>query len=277
MNENFKIGFFKTLWIIKDYLSAVVIGGGWVPVIFYHYLLSDKSIQPIMTRDIDLMVDNKLPISGNKSVDTLLSEAGLTYRIGGQQHSPAVKYEGQIDGHEVEIEFLVHHSGRGDTKVVEVQSGLRAQALRYVAIAVENTIEVEIDDFEVEDEIWPLKVKVPSPAAFIFQKGLVFTRRRDRPKKEKDLYYIFEVLANCTELKGQIIKEFADLKNKYRWFNNFKKNIETHFSDGKSIGVTMVSNQRPPGAFPDMTDAQFEQYVIGIFQEFTDEIRLIGH
>ena len=56
MPENFKAGFLKTLWIIRAYLSEIVIGGGWVPLIYYHYLLADKSREPIRTRDIDLMV-----------------------------------------------------------------------------------------------------------------------------------------------------------------------------------------------------------------------------
>lgn len=133
----------------------VIIGCGWVPVIYYHYLLSDKSIQP-----------------------------------------------------------WVH-----------------AQALRYIAITTENAIEVDIDDFQVENNIVPLKVKVPSPAAFIFQKGLVFTRRRNRLKSEKDLYYIFEVLTRCRELRNEIVKNFVDLKNKYTWYHKFKKNIDMHFSD----------------------------------------------
>jgi len=56
MPEDFKAGFLKTLWIIRDYLSEIVIGGGWVPLIYYHYLLADKSKEPIRTRDIDFTV-----------------------------------------------------------------------------------------------------------------------------------------------------------------------------------------------------------------------------
>lgn len=37
MNEPFISGFLKTLRILKDYLSVIVIGGGWVPVIYYRF------------------------------------------------------------------------------------------------------------------------------------------------------------------------------------------------------------------------------------------------
>ena len=57
MPEDFKAGFLKTLWILRDYLSVIVIGGGWVPLLYYHYLLADKSREPMRTRDIDLLVD----------------------------------------------------------------------------------------------------------------------------------------------------------------------------------------------------------------------------
>jgi hypothetical protein len=33
MPEDFKAGFLKTLWIIRDYLSEIVIGCGWT-----HYI-----------------------------------------------------------------------------------------------------------------------------------------------------------------------------------------------------------------------------------------------
>ena len=49
MPEDFKAGFVKTLWILRDYLPVMVIGGGWVPLLYYHYLLADKFKEPIRT------------------------------------------------------------------------------------------------------------------------------------------------------------------------------------------------------------------------------------
>ena len=43
MAEDFKKGFLKTLWIIRDYLPSVIIGGGWAPLVYYHYLINDKN------------------------------------------------------------------------------------------------------------------------------------------------------------------------------------------------------------------------------------------
>ncbi len=274
MPKDFKAGFLKTLWILRDYLSEIVIGGGWVPLVYYHYLLADKSKEPIRTRDIDLMVHEKLPVIGSKTVNQLLSEAGLEAKFKSLETPPVICYEGNIDGYEVEIEFLTHQKGAREDAVIEVQKGLKAQSLRFISISIDNTLEVEIDDFPVEDGLPLLKVKVPSPGAYIFHKGLVFARRAREQKKAKDLYYIFDILANCPELKERIIAELKKLREAYPagWFKTFKKNLKTYFSTITSDGVSLITGQRPLTAFPNLNDEQFKQYVLGIFQEFIRQV-----
>jgi len=275
MPEDFKSGFLKTLWIIRDYLSEIVIGGGWVPLIYYHYLLADKSREPIRTRDIDLMVKLKLPVIGSKTLDQLLVEAGFKPNFKSRETPPVICYDGNIDGHEVEIEFLTDQRGAKEDTVIEVQKGLNAQSLRFISIPLTNVIEVEIDDIPVGDGSSLLKVKIPSPGAYIFHKGLVFVRRKQQQKKAKDLYYIFDILANCLELREQIIKELKELKKVFPhpWFRRFIRKLEDNFSNLTSEGVLLVLSQRPAGAFTNLNDEQFKQYVLGTLQEFIGEIK----
>jgi len=275
MPENFKAGFLKALWIIRDYLPEIVIGGGWVPLIYYHYLLADKAREPIRTRDIDLMVELKLPVIGSKTVNQLLVEAGFKPNFKSRETPPVICYEGNIDGHEVEIEFLTDQRGAKEDVVVEVQKGLNAQFLRFISIPLTNVIEVEIDDIPVVDRPSTLNVKIPSPEAYIFHKGLVFVRRKGHQKKAKDLYYIFDILANCLELREGIIKGLKELKKAYPhpWFRRFIRNLEVNFSNLTSDGVMLVLSQRPPGAFPNLNDEQFKQYVLSTLQEFIGEIK----
>ena len=77
MNDLFVPGFIKTLWILKDYLPVIVIGGGWAPFVYHQYLLGNTSHEPIRTRDIDLMVPRTVPVIGKKTVDQVLVEAGF--------------------------------------------------------------------------------------------------------------------------------------------------------------------------------------------------------
>ena len=53
-----KRAFLRTIWLLKDYLADIVIGGGWAPLIYYHYLLGDKTKNPARTFDIDLFEIN---------------------------------------------------------------------------------------------------------------------------------------------------------------------------------------------------------------------------
>jgi len=274
MQDDFKTGFLKTLWVIREYLPQVVIGGGWVPLIYYHYFQGDKSKNPLRTMDIDFFVPDNIPVIGSNTLDQLLIDAGLKSEFKSRDIPPIIHYEGKIDNFAVEIEFLTNQVGSREDKVIEVQKGLHAEALRYLSISLENVITVKIDDFYNESTPYLFEVKVPAPAAFIFHKGLVFQRRKDRNKKAKDLYYIFDVLVNFSDTKDDIFYKFKLLKNKYRaWFDTFVSNMEKYFSYITSEGVHLVSKQRPMTSFPRLTDDQFRFYVFGIFQGLIKNIK----
>jgi len=176
MNENFFRSFITTLIILRNYLSEIVIGGGWAPFLYYRYLIDDKQHAPILTSDIDLMVKHNVPAIGDKTIDQLLSETNLEPKYKTRDIPPIIHYEGEIDGVDVEIEFLTDQTGSQSEVVLEVQKGLHAEALRYISIIVENTLLIEIDDIAPLNDSKPLSVKAPTPAAYIFQKGLTFTR-----------------------------------------------------------------------------------------------------
>jgi len=272
--DDFKKGFLKTLWIIRDYLPAVIIGGGWAPLVYYHYLIKDKSKEPIRTKDIDLFVKIKLPMIGDKTVDQLLIQSGLQSKFRSNDIPPVIYYEGNLEGENVIIEFLTDQRGASEDVAIEVQKGLHAVALRFVSVVLENPVEVEIDDLMAEGKLQYLKIRVPAPEAYIFHKGLVFSRRKNLFKKAKDLYYIFDILANCPELYQRIIDGLKLYRHKYSpWFPRFMRNMETFFSDINADGIAMVSSQRPENAFPGLTADQFKQYILGKFQELIKDIK----
>ena len=274
MSKDFKNGFLRTLWILREYLPVIIIGGGWAPLIYYHYLIKDKSKEPMRTRDIDLFVKMRLPVIGDRTIDQLLVESGLQPKFKSNDTPPVIYYEGDIEGDNVEIEFLTDKRGAKEDTVIEVQKGLHAVALRFVSIILDNSIEVDIDDLMIEGKLHPLKIRVPSPEAYIFHKGLIFERRKAKAKKAKDLYYIFDILANCTELHENIIDGLKRLEKDYSsWFSRFLHNMENNFLDLNSEGVIMISNQRPVNVFPELTNDQFKQYALGRFQELIKELK----
>jgi hypothetical protein len=273
MKDITNLVFLKLIWILREYLSDIVIGGGWAPLVYYHYLLGDKTKNPVRTFDIDLMVNTHVAIRGDKNIDQLLTEANLTATFKTMDTPPIIHYEGNIEGCDIEIEFLTDQEGSIPDVVIEVQKGLHAEALRYLSIATDNTIALTIDDFTNQGKSEPLQVKVPTPQAYIFNKGLVFKRRKEELKKAKDLYYIFEILTNCNTIEEKILSGLVELKDNYpAWFDRFLKNLSVNFADSSSDGILMVSSQRPAYMLPELNEDQFKQYVWGAFKKLLQSI-----
>lgn len=135
-----------------------------------------------------------------------------------------------------------------------------------ISIVTENTIALTISEGDLPKGGGHLIVKVPTPAAYIFHKGLVYRRRQDFRKGDKDLYYIFDLLSGCRLLMPSMMDDFASLAQKYpSWYKTFIKNIEIDFADPASEGVLRVLDQRPTSAFSYLDDDQFRHFVNGVF------------
>ncbi|RJP27257.1 MAG: hypothetical protein C4536_14010 [Actinobacteria bacterium] len=277
MEKTFKHSLFKIIEILGEYLSEVVFAGGWAPLIFYHYLIGDKTRTPLLTQEFDLMVGRRIRSRGI-SLNELLRDAGLHPEPRDSSPHPAQIYSGEIKGNHLELEFFAPMTGRGGDRAIEVQDNLLALPLRYADIIVSAAMEVVIDDHPLHSVTTPVTLLVPSPGAFIFNKGLTFSRRQAASKEDKDLYYIFDILARCPELRQEILEEIGTLKRSsathVKWFRSFLKNMADYFGDPDAKGINMVFRQRPSNAFPGLDDQQFRQYVFEIFKEFIEELDL---
>jgi hypothetical protein len=274
MMDDFARGLLKTLTVLRPYLLQIVIGGGWAPFLYYRYLAKKREHTPVLTRDIDFMVAHQIPIVGPQTIDEILTkEAKLTTAFKNLDNPAVIHYEGTIDGVEVEIEFLTDQAGSQEERVLIVQKGLHAEALRYVSIIVENTLLLEIDNAESAQGDGPLIVQVPKPAAYIFQKGLSFPARRDKQKASKDLYYIFDILA---KIPDEYIFEgggFEVLSGKHpAWFNQFISNLSSQFESADAEGPVRIVEQRPADALPDLGDDQLRHFAHGTMVQFIQKM-----
>jgi hypothetical protein len=275
MTDELRKGFEKALPLLREYLPDLVFGDGYALMVYYCYVVKDRESEPLRTGDIDILVPEKVSVRGAKTLDQTLRDAGLSPVLKGRGILPAVSYEGSIEGVELEIEFLTDQVGPREDEVIKVQENLNAQALRFTRISLENSMEVEVDDVYFEGTREPVRIKVPTPAAFIFNKGLVFTRRNDLLKKAKDLYYIFDILASLDALREGIICDMAELKEKYpSWFKRFTANLSTCFEEPTSKGVGWVADQRPPNAFLELAHDQFRRYTYGVFRDFLERVQV---
>jgi hypothetical protein len=168
----------------------------------------------------------------------------------------------------IEIEFITDAPGSSEA-VAMVQSGLTAQELHYVGLLLENPWPVGFSDL-TEGEV-RYTVRIPTPGAFVFHKALVFKGRRDRLKAEKDLYYAFFILDVFPAWRGTIGEQLARLaRERPVWFRRCLKNVRDIFDSPESHGVDALLNQRPATSYPDMNDAQFQQYAFTIMSELID-------
>jgi nucleotidyltransferase-like protein len=273
MIDSFSIGFLRTLWILRDYLHEIIVGGGWAPFLYYRYLLQNRVYEPVRTLDIDFMVKKEVPVIGSKTVDQLLIGAGFEAKFKSRDNPALIHYEGIIEDVEVQIEFLTDQIGSNSEIVLKVQQDLHAEALRFISIIVDNVIEVTIDEPLVMQDPSCLKVKVPTPAAYIFNKGLIFNRRNSAVKKAKDLYYIFDILTGCSDLRTTIMSDFKEFAKTYSpWFKTFLKNLTAFFETPDSEGILLVLEQRPATAFTELDDNQLKHYIYGTFKEVIQEL-----
>ena len=273
MNDRLARGLFKTLVVLREYLPEIVVGGGWAPFLYHRYLFRGDKREPIFTRDIDMMVRPTVPLIGTKTIDKVLLEAGFETVFKSIGNPPLIHYQGRIDGVDVEIEFLTDLTGSETDLVKKVQPDLHAEALRYISLVLENVTVLTIEGIPEAEEMEPMFVRVPTPAAYLFHKGLVYRRRRDQRKSYKDLYYIFDILTGCGDLRDLIVKDLVCLSTKYQgWFRQFVNNLDTDFADPESDTVLGVVGQRPPDAYLGLDDDQFRNFAFGTFMEIKEAL-----
>ena len=62
-------------------------------VIYYHYLVGDKTKNPIRTMDIDLYVKKNIPVIDSRTLEQILTEAGLRSTFKSRDLPPVIHYE----------------------------------------------------------------------------------------------------------------------------------------------------------------------------------------
>ena len=255
---------------LELYLDDMVIAGGWVPYLFAAHEQPSAEAVALKTRDLDIAVSRQVP-EREKSIDQLLGEAGFTCEVRSLETPPVTAYVATHAGDELEIEFITIAKGSGEG-VRSVQSGLTAQELRYVDLLLTNKWFLPLDilsEGELEGCVW-----VPTPAAFIFHKGLVYKKRADPLKREKDLYYIFYVLDGFRAWHQWMRSEMPKLAaTSPTWFRRCLRDLETAFEAPDSPGIDALLHQRASTAYQGMDDDQFRQYAWSVMQSLLDMMR----
>ena len=268
-NKTDRLSLFRAMKVLSPYLDEIVIVGGWVPFLYNRYGQMPSPHPLLRTMDIDVVVPRRVEEHGRPTIDDLLSRAGYQARVSGSD-VPVVKYE--LASPVTEIEFLTPEVGRPGKTARAVQHGLTAQALRYLQILLENTKKIDIND-TIDGSDISLVVTVPSPGAFVYQKGLTLSpsSRRSSTKVDKDLYYIFSFVDSSRELRDSILAEINSLRSRYpaKWFRNFVKNLNDYFPESGGEGRARVAKLYT-GHMPAET---FRNYAHHTFRDFIQALQ----
>ncbi len=97
---------------IGPWSNYIVIGGGYALIIYRLYLANNNGISPAGTRDIDTLISRKVPKIFGKSIAECLKEAGFAHSFKDYDNPATESYIKEINGIEVEVEFLTDDSTR---------------------------------------------------------------------------------------------------------------------------------------------------------------------
>lgn len=227
MNEQIKEDF-----IISEFLKSIgpwrdfiVIGGGYALIIYRLYLANNNGLLPAGTRDIDSLISRKVPKIFEKNIAEYLNEAGFSQNFKDYDKPATESYMKEINGIEVEIDFLTDNSTRnGKEKNIAIAgAGITAQQLSYIQMSIENSKKIKTFS--------GILGKVVSPGAWMFHKGLTFPKRNDKKKIYKDLYGMWYVASQLGSVSKEAIKELSSLSiQHFRWQKTFCKNLQ-HWLD----------------------------------------------
>ena len=237
-------GLIKTLMALGHYLQDVVLVGGWVPHLYRALWPSSSPVEARRTFDLHAAVGGQLPIRQGSRLDVLLARQGYEKTLVGPS-GPAVQiYESPAQGDLLPIEFLAPLTGPREEITVEIQEGVTAQALRYLNILLENTIAVSVSAGGTEGSAGQLTVRIPTPGAYVFHRGLI-DRRGSSRGGGKDLYYIFETWASLPHQQERIASEIGEMRGRYPrlWYRRFQSNLEILFASAAAEGVLLVFEQ----------------------------------
>jgi len=236
--DNIISEFLKSLGPWRDF---VVIGGGFALFIYKLYLADPKLENlPVGTRDIDSLIPRRVPEISKKNIAKYLNEAGFTLIFKDLDVPATESYVKEIDGVEVEIEFLTDSATRDDKNKNVVIAGIVAQPLSYLTLSLQTTMEFQTYSHEAG--------KVVSPRAWIFHKGLTFTRRKSSSKMLKDLYGIWYVTTQLGDFSDQAVDEFVFLAQQHpKWLQTFQKQLSEWMHRASPTEWSRLEAQDPAG------------------------------
>ena len=208
-------------------LKHVVLVGSWCVYFYKYYFDSEEYSTYIRTKDIDFAIP--LPPKFNKEIHVL----DLLEDLGFVEEYKGSKGYIKLDHPDLAIEFLVPERGPGHDKPYPVSKlAINAQPLRFLDFLIDNTISLKVEGVDII---------LPHPAAYALHKFIIFKRRKNIDKHDRDIEGALRVFRELVHhgRKNDIKRIFNKMHAK--WQKEIIKNL-------RSINETEVLDTLLPSA-----------------------------
>lgn len=194
-------------------LEDLVLIGSW-SIYFYKSYFNSKTYSTfIRTRDLDFLIPLPPRFKQNTDVYKLVEDLGFLEVFQGSKGYMKIEHP------DLTIEFLVPERGKGSDRPYNVpQLKVNAQPLRHLDFLVKNVIPLHCNN---------LVINVPHPAAYALHKFIIFKRRINKDKQERDIEGALRVFSELIK-KGEhkIIKEIFGTMHK-KWQRAVIQNLKS--------------------------------------------------
>lgn len=267
LSADFDEFFAQAIDALRPYLDEIVCIGGCANALYrFHEYASDVRWGYLGTKDIDAGVPQRLPSASRPRVAELMKKVGFTEFSCGNANEAVIKYGPADRDSAAELEFLCDLCGlsRKDQKrsAIAVQDDLYAQPLRYLAMSLHNTWQVDLGCIPGFERFSGTMVQVPNPAAYVVSKVLIRGEQRRIAAAEKDCFYIYEVSVIFRDALEVIRDEYAQLEPcSPNWEKRFARDVRDLFNSNTAIGPVSAA-----GVYRELGDLRAENF------EVTEEI-----
>ncbi|MCM2321806.1 MAG: nucleotidyltransferase domain-containing protein [Oligoflexia bacterium] len=207
---------------LEEWSQCLVLGGG-VALIVYDQCMAGDSARPVGTTDLDFLIPRSPDVTVNtQPLSRILESLGFSTRLKSLGNPPIESYVKEVEETEIEVEFLTDDRTRKKKDSTQIpKAGVVAQSLSYLEMSLNSATTAKLPRGTT--------VRIVRPEAWVFHKGLTFTRRKPGSlKSTKDLYGIWFVLTMLGEFSE---RTWAGLKNiqsqqPSSWEKTFKSNLK---------------------------------------------------
>lgn len=238
----------RALTALEPYAQDLLVIGGMVPFLWRHSVeFGTDTLPHVGTTEVDLSVAPRLPIKDVGIRERLEGADFVVFeRPGYRDHPGAICFQDRAVGSSRRapnyIEFLAPLRGRGGKAWVEVQPGLRAEALRYLDLLAFEPVEIMLDGAPELTLSTAVHVRVPQPVTYVAQKILARSSGRlsRAEKAAKDLAYIFHAARisrqrwdSQRDILNRAAREGDDWK---RWIERARRELEVLYETTTASG-----------------------------------------